>query len=282
LTLPQVKTPVQEPCEPVDWFQVIAPILESPAAPKRQDRRAPAAPGSARTVTFGDVDDFARQELQRKRDVLAQPKEVVEMIAVTARDSQRIVDEAREEAKRILKEARDEGYSAGMRAGYADGERQATELLTARADADRAAYRADLQDLVHRIETARARFWEELELQVITLVLDTAKHVIKQEVTATSDAAISVIRDALRRVSDAGALRIRVNVDDLPAVRSSRQQILDVLDGVRRVEIVEDRTVGPGGCIIDTDAGAIDARIETQLAETEDIVLSSLPLRKAA
>ncbi len=107
LTLPQVKTPVQEPCEPVDWFQVIAPILESPAAPKRQDRRAPAAPGSARTVTFGDVDDFARQELQRKRDVLAQPKEVVEMIAVTARDSQRIVDEAREEAKRILKEARD-------------------------------------------------------------------------------------------------------------------------------------------------------------------------------
>ena len=42
---------------------------------------------------------------------------------------------------------------------------------------------------------------------------------------------------------------------------------MEIVDGLRFIEIVEDRRVGDGGCVIETNAGTIDAKIETQIAE---------------
>ena len=83
--------------------------------------------------------------------------------------------------------------------------------------------------------------------------------------------AIEIICNALRRVADNGALRVRVNPDDLEMVRSNRADLLHIVEGVSRTsKFVEDRRVGAGGCIVETESGSIDARIETQLASLGD------------
>jgi flagellar assembly protein FliH len=40
------------------------------------------------------------------------------------------------------------------------------------------------------------------------------------------------------------------------------------------VELVEDRSIGLGGCIVQSEMGEIDARIEQQFAEIEQEFLS--------
>jgi flagellar assembly protein FliH len=62
-------------------------------------------------------------------------------------------------------------------------------------------------------------------------------------------------------------VRVRVSVADAPHVKEMRQEILELMDGLRHLEIVDDRRVGDGGCVIETNAGTIDAKIETQLSE---------------
>ena len=62
-------------------------------------------------------------------------------------------------------------------------------------------------------------------------------------------------------------MRLRVSLGDAGRVRAMREDLLTMLDGLRHLEIVDDRRVGDGGCVIETNAGTIDAKIETQLAE---------------
>jgi flagellar assembly protein FliH len=80
------------------------------------------------------------------------------------------------------------------------------------------------------------------------------------------------VRDTLRRVQGFGRLRIRVNQLDVDLLRQNRPSLLQVVDGVEGIEIVEDRRVDQGGCVIETEQGVYDARIRTQLGEIERVL----------
>ena len=84
---------------------------------------------------------------------------------------------------------------------------------------------------------------------------------------------MSIIRNALRRVVDKENVRIRVSMSDSARVRGAKDDIMGIVDGLRHLEIIDDRRVGDGGCVIETNAGTIDAKIETQLAEVERSLL---------
>jgi flagellar assembly protein FliH len=91
--------------------------------------------------------------------------------------------------------------------------------------------------------------------------------VVKTEVTQNPEVIRALIANAVRRITDKENVRVRVSVADAPHVKEMRQEILELMDGLRHLEIVDDRRVGDGGCVIETNAGTIDAKIETQLSE---------------
>jgi flagellar biosynthesis/type III secretory pathway protein FliH len=57
-------------------------------------------------------------------------------------------------------------------------------------------------------------------------------------------------------------------------MREARADILTVIDTVRNVEIIEDRRVAPGGCVVETASGTIDSKIETQFRTIEETLHS--------
>ena len=188
--------------------------------------------------------------------------------------AQRTLEEARARASEIVAEAeaaahglREEAREAGRAAGYADGHAAAIEAVTAAAEAERAQLRADVEALVELIERERQRIWSDAEPSIVRLVLETAQKVVKEDAQINRDVAISIIRNALRRVTETDRIRIRVHLEDLPTVRAARDDLAALVDGIRHLEIVEDRRVGVGGAVVETSSGAIDARIETQFAE---------------
>ena len=69
---------------------------------------------------------------------------------------------------------------------------------------------------------------------------------VKQEAAINPDVVVEVVRNALRRVVDSETVRIRVNLADLDTIRSARTDLMTVIDGLRNVEIVEDRRVSAG------------------------------------
>ena len=270
LFAPRIKPEQPVKATPVNWFERIAVHMPPKVSPEHEEAGFGEAPETGtRKVSFPSVEDLAANHRLRSQRAVEEPAEVVAMRAQAARAAEEILAEARAGAAEIEQQARELGYREGHSLGYAAGDASAHAKVLRIAEEEREAFREDLNAFILHIEAERQRAWDEMEPQIITLVFDLAKKVIKQEIEVSRTVALSVIQHALRRVVDSGSLRIRVHPDDLQTVRGHREDLLALVDGARHVEIIDDRRVSPGGCVLETPAGNIDANIETQLTEVE-------------
>ena len=57
------------------------------------------------------------------------------------------------------------------------------------------------------------------------------------------------------------------NPADVAVLRDHKTRLIDALGRARDVEVREDRNVKPGGVLVQTESGVIDAQLETQLEE---------------
>jgi flagellar assembly protein FliH len=187
-----------------------------------------------------------------------------EAVLASARDqAAELIDDAKTQAEALREAAWQEGFHQGKQEARAAVEAELRVDWEGRQDA----LRAELDTIAADIGAARAKLWLSQESEMVALALDIARQVIKTEVTQNPAVVHAVLANALRRITDKDNVRVRVSVADAPRVKEAREDLMEVVDGLRFIEIVEDRRVGDGGCVIETNAGTIDAKIETQTAE---------------
>lgn len=171
-----------------------------------------------------------------------------------------IVAKAEAEADSLREDARRIGYEEGLEVARKDVEARLTAEFEMRIEN----LRADLDKILETIETQRVELWKNAEKEILAFSLDIARKVIKTEVHQEKTVVLEVIRQALRRVVDKDQVRIRINPADIELVRAQREDLMLVLDGARNLEIIDDRRIEAGGCVVETSAGTIDAKIDTQ------------------
>jgi len=154
----------------------------------------------------------------------------------------KIVEAALAEAERIRGEAWESGAEEGRAAGLAVA---AEELEPARAA------------LVAAADGARARLAElaaEAEREAVELALALAEKVLTAALEIRPELVCDVVAGALRGVVER-KLVVEVNPDDVGLVQSA----------IGGVEIVAERRVSRGSCVVRTLEGEIDARVDQQL-----------------
>jgi len=174
-----------------------------------------------------------------------------------------LIDDARTQAEALREAAWQEGFYQGKLEARAAVETEMQAEWAARQEA----LRAEMDSIATDIAAAREALWLSQESEMVALSLDIARQVIKTEVSQNPAVVHAVLANALRRITDKDNVRVRVSVADAPRVKEAREDLMEIVDGLRFIEIVEDRRVGDGGCVIETNAGTIDAKIETQIAE---------------
>jgi len=282
-TVPNLSRKPEKVAEPVSWFTVLAPRI--PEEPKEGVAFVPTLmgdPTQPQCALFPNVDEIAAETLRQKNESLAEPPELVLLRAQIEMDAELIEFDAQQRATKILVQAQQDGYAVGYAEGLAKGQADGQAQALAQFEQERALYRADIEDFIAHIEAERVKTWHEMEPLMIRMVFELSAKVIKQEIEVNRDVTLSLVRNALRRVVDSTTLRIRVHGDDLETVRTNRADLLTLVDGANHVEIIEDRRVSLGGCIIETNAGSIDARIETQLDSVSDALEQMVEYRQAA
>jgi flagellar assembly protein FliH len=154
-----------------------------------------------------------------------------------------------------------EGYEAGGDQARIDVEAQLAASWEQRIEA----LQADVSNVVTAIEAQRATLWRQTEKDIISFSIEMARKIIKAEIQENPKVIGEVIKHALRRVVNKEHIRIRISPQDLDDVRAQREDLILVLDGASNVDIVDDRRIDKGGCVIETPAGNIDAKIDTQM-----------------
>ncbi|MCL5283169.1 MAG: FliH/SctL family protein [Armatimonadetes bacterium] len=228
-------------------------------------------------LQFHDVTKIAEAERKARIEREGEPLEFALYRLKAADQANLIISEAMTKTHQIEQDARSQGYQLGYEEGYKIGSDKARLAIQAEFDGLRSQYQEALINLLNKIEERRRQIWQEVEPQVVEMVLELTRRVIHQEVQQHSDVVLAIIRGALRRATDRHELVIRVNPDDFPTVDQARQDILAIADGCKHLEIIEDRRVDRGGCVVDTPAGTIDARIQTQMEEFETVINGLMP-----
>ncbi len=184
-----------------------------------------------------------------------------------------LLQQAQREAEQIRQQAYQQGYQEGYRAGA----EEARIHLETEAHQQVAQLREQVNTFLQQLQSQFDKYLRLLEPQMLALTMQIARKVIRDELRQHPEHVLAMIRDVLRRVQGFGQVRIRVHPLDLELVRQHKPSLLTVIDSLDGLEIVEDRRVEPGGCILETPQGIYDARVDTQLEEMEHALNEALP-----
>jgi flagellar assembly protein FliH len=158
------------------------------------------------------------------------------------------------------------GFADGRKKGMADAEIKWTSLERQKIEP----LLMSLQEMLSQLNNIRKETYQEIEKEVVELALAIAKQVICQEVTLNQDIVACVAREALAKVEDPGRIKIKMNPSDLEFINQTKSQMKYLLQNMDNVTLEAEEQIQCGGCIIETDLGEIDARIERQLQAVEE------------
>lgn len=153
--------------------------------------------------------------------------------------------------------------------GRADGEQAAAAVVSDRLAETRQQADERTMALIEGLAAQLRSFAASIERDAFQFALAVASRIVKKEVELDADTVVRQVREALHRVVGVESIRVRVHPDDEAVIRAARGALLGSVDSIREVAVETDESIDPGGCIIESASGNVDARIATQLRQVE-------------
>ncbi|MEW6326150.1 MAG: FliH/SctL family protein [Thermodesulfobacteriota bacterium] len=168
-----------------------------------------------------------------------------------------IIRQAREKAVFIEHEAYEKGYAQGEKDGFEFGKEKLMVELQ------------NFIRIMREINDLKSLLYKKWEEEILTLTLAIARKIIHHEVTTSPELIRCAIKEALNYVVENSKVRIRAHPYDFAFVDEIKEDFLKGIAGLKHVEIVEDKNITQGGCLLETEFGDIDVTLDGQLAAVE-------------
>jgi len=163
--------------------------------------------------------------------------EAKSIIARAKREARELATATEAEVKAAIEAARDKGKASGL---------------------------ADTEELQGRMKSLGTTLQHEVEPEALKASMQMARRFIETELERHPEVIVDIVRQALLSVRHQREVFVRVNPDHVGILEDRKREIVDVLGRAKDIDIREDPDLEPGGCVIETEIGAIDARLETQ------------------
>jgi type III secretion protein L len=105
---------------------------------------------------------------------------------------------------------------------------------------------------------------DEVQKNILPLALKAAKKIIGEELRLHPDRIVDIVLTSLKPVTQHRKIVIYVNKIDLDMLEANRNKIKSIFEHLDSLSIQERDDVEPGGCMIETEAGIINAQLENQ------------------
>jgi flagellar assembly protein FliH len=160
-----------------------------------------------------------------------------------------------------------QGFSEGERVGLAAGRSEVAAVMQR--------FGALLQEL----EECCGKLQTSAEAQVVALALAVARKVMIDEYAGRTEAVTGMVRAALRRAADRRQIRVRIHPRDLETIQQALPRFGELAGKLDRVSVAADPAVSHG-CVLESEFGEIDARMDTQLALIAELFDDQLEARR--
>jgi|CXWL01.1.fsa_nt_gi flagellar assembly protein FliH len=187
-----------------------------------------------------------------------------EIVDANIPSSRKVIGRTAEALARLRAVSKKEGFEEGYVHGFEQGEEDARQSVESRTEQTIQDFAHILQDKSDQVVFAAKAWANESEHLLAELSILIASRILGQELRLDHDTITAIAKDAIKEVLLAEKIRIRVNPFDVPIIAQRKQELLAVNKQLRDIEIVDDPSI-TGGCVVESDAGIVDASIETKL-----------------
>jgi type III secretion protein L len=166
----------------------------------------------------------------------------------TLLDAEEVLEKAKEDAATYRKETEKE-----------------CEAL--RKKAKKEGFEEGLAELNHHIihfEQEIKRLRHETNQLILPLALKAAKKIVSKQLELHPETIVDIVMQALAPVTQNSRIAIYVNKADKERLEAEKPKLKEILENVRSLTIHERADVQPGGCVIETETGIINATIDNQ------------------
>jgi type III secretion protein L len=163
--------------------------------------------------------------------------EASEIVKRAKEDVEHYRKEVEQECQQLKEEAKEEGFSEGL-----------------------AKFNEHLINFDKQLRLLKM----DLQKQILPLALKAAKKIVGEQLDLNPETIVEIVIQTLAPVTQNHRFNIYVNKDDKEILEANRPKIKNILEQVQVLTIQERNDVAPGGCIIETESGIINASIENQ------------------
>ena len=221
----------------------------------------------AEEAAFAEVKRQTDQAQIIKNDAEQAASKIIEDAKLEA---ERIIQEANVEKENIKATAHQDGYKEGHEQGFIEGQNEVNRLVER------------VHKIVESVMVRREEILCETEQQIVELVLLMTRKVVKIISENQKTVVLSNVLAALKKIRTRGNITLRVNTEDLKLTTAHVDEFIKRIENVNGISVIEDSSVDKGGCIVETDFGAIDARISSQLSELESKIMEISPVKSVS
>jgi flagellar assembly protein FliH len=161
---------------------------------------------------------------------------------------------------------------AAYRAGFEDGRTQGLKL--GRAESQEAIDR--FAEVVDQLQERQRALVQENEAALVDLAVAVARRIVGAAAEVRREPVLLAVSDCLGYLRDRTRVTVKVNPKNLDAAREARKEWTESIEGIGTLMLEADPSVSPGGCVLETEAGDVDARIEERLAMLHTALLEEL------
>lgn len=176
-------------------------------------------------------------------DVFSKILESQEILDRVKADADRYRKDVMQECEKLKEKARQEGFDEGYKKWIE--------------------YVADLEAEIKKVRA-------DTEKVVLPVALKAARKIVGKELEVSKTAILEIVTNTLKSVAQHKKIAVYVNKEDLEVLNENRKKIKEIFENLEALSIGARDDIEPGGCIIETERGIINAQIGSRWKLLED------------
>lgn len=179
--------------------------------------------------------------------------------------------EAKQTGNKIIEEAKRQADEIRAQAA-----RDRDEVFKKAADEARAEISAQSTEILARAKMQAGQVIKNTEMDIVEMALKIAAKIIGRDLQRDPAVVAEIAATAIETARASKAMVLRVNPKDGALLREQRKKLMELIGRTVELSIRDDADVEPGGCVIQTEFGTIDAQLKTQYTMLQNVLMPDL------
>jgi len=178
---------------------------------------------------------------------------------------EQVYQELKKKASQIELEAYEKGFAQGEKDGQESGQKRLEVVIK------------QINALLAQIENQKITLFQRFEQDLVEFAFCVIKKILQRESRLTAGVIKDTLSAALKKTEENRRVILHVHPVDYKYLLAHPDQIPWVLNDRERVKILEDEAITPGGGLLETEMGVIDATLEGQFERIVEQIQCRLP-----